>query len=365
MTQRVAVLLFGLIVLPGYQSSALRAAVFQATAAASTPANLVTNGDFESGNTGFTTGYTYGNVSGPGAYWVGKNALQAPGAYPDWYKGGDHTTGTGNMLVVNGANSATTRVWEEIVPVTPNTAYTFSYWGAGVDHESQSLPHVQLQINGSAVGINDLPKNSPDNGGKWENFTLTWNSGSNSRADLALVDLNTETTWNDFALDDISFGPTAAASHTTAAGPFATKATVTVTAGTREIPLKLEEKVAFMFISAIGSLEDDCRRHVNRPCTMQELVDQPKAVDGWPMNKLKYDPTKTDPNYTYTITITGSAWDASAVPKKPGLGGFDNTGPFSKFYYNPQGAASSKDLQVGGTISGELFVLEVKEPEPS
>jgi hypothetical protein len=182
-------------------------AASQATAAASTSANLVTNGDFESGNTGFTTGYTYGNVFGPGAYWVGKNAVQAPGAYPDWYNGGDHTTGTGNMLVVNGANSATTRVWEEVVPVTPNTAYTFSYWGAGVDHESQSLPQLQLQINGSSVGSNDIPKNSPDNGGKWENFTLTWNSGSSTSADLALFDLNTETTWNDFALDDISFGP--------------------------------------------------------------------------------------------------------------------------------------------------------------
>jgi len=170
------------------------------------PANLVTNGDFESGNTGFTTGYTYGDVSGPGAYWIGKNASQAPGAYQDWYNGGDHTTGTGNMLVVNGANADTTPVWEEVVPVTPNTTYTFSYWGAGVDHDSNSVSHLQLKINGSSVGSNTFPANSPDNGGKWENFTFTWNSGSSTSADLALFDLNTDTPWNDFALDDISFG---------------------------------------------------------------------------------------------------------------------------------------------------------------
>ena len=191
-------------------------------AAASTPANVVTNGDFERGNTGFTTGYTYGNVSGPGAYWVGKNALQAPGAYRDWYNGGDHTTGTGNMLVVNGANSATTPVWEEVVPVTPNTAYTFLCWGAGVDHKSQSLPHLQLTINGSSVGSDDLPANSPDNGGAWKSVTFSWNSSSSTSADLALVDLNTETTWNDFALDDISFGPTQrleSARATSPAGP--------------------------------------------------------------------------------------------------------------------------------------------------
>jgi hypothetical protein len=33
---------------------------------AQTSPNLVTNGDFENGNTGFTTGYTIGDVSNPG-----------------------------------------------------------------------------------------------------------------------------------------------------------------------------------------------------------------------------------------------------------------------------------------------------------
>ncbi len=187
-------------------SAAISASSASPPAATPGPANLVTNGDFESGNTGFTTGYTYGDVSGPGAYWIGTNASQAPGANADWYNGGDHTTGTGNMLVVNGANSATTPVWEEVVPVTPNTTYTFSYWGAEVDHDSNSLPHLQLKINGSSVGSNNFPANSPDNGGSWTSFAFTWNSGSSSRADLALFDLNTDTPWNDFALDDISFG---------------------------------------------------------------------------------------------------------------------------------------------------------------
>jgi hypothetical protein len=187
---------------PGGEASASSASPQAVTPA---PANLVANGDFESGNTGFTAGYAYGNVSGPATYWIGANASQAPGAYGDWYNGGDHTTGTGNMLVVNGANSATTPVWEEVVHVTPNTKYIFSYWGAEVDHDSNSLPHLQLRINGRSLGSNVIPANSPDNGGRWVNFTFIWNSGSSSRADLALFDLNTDTAWNDFALDDISF----------------------------------------------------------------------------------------------------------------------------------------------------------------
>jgi hypothetical protein len=156
---------------------------------------------------------------------------------------------------------------------------------------------------------------------------------------------------------------TAAGSPPTPAA-FATKATVTVKAGAREIPLKLEEKVAFLFINAIEMLEHDCWSHVKHPCTMQELVDRPKAVDGWPMDKLTFDPTKTDPNYTYTLTTTGNVaemadWEVSAVPKRPGLGGFYGFGSSSsKVYYNPRGAASSKDLWLTETSSsGGGFVI--------
>jgi hypothetical protein len=180
---------------------------------AQTGQNLVINGDFESGNTGFTTGYRLGDVSGPGAYTVGTNPSTAPGAFGDWCNCGDHTSGTGKMMIVNGASDASLPVWEETVSVTPSTNYTFSYWGAEVDHDSSSLPHLALKINGSVIGSNTFPEYPPDNGGQWQEYKFTWNSGSNKSADLALFDLNTDVSWNDFALDDISFsaGPGTAA----------------------------------------------------------------------------------------------------------------------------------------------------------
>ncbi len=109
------------------------------------------------------------------------------------------------MMIANGANSATWPVWEETVAVTPSTNYTFSYWAAEVDHESNSIPHMVVRINGRVIGNSYLPKNSPDNGGQWENYSYTWNSGTSHKADMAIYDQNTDTTWNDFALDDISF----------------------------------------------------------------------------------------------------------------------------------------------------------------
>ena len=167
--------------------------------------NLVVNGDFENGNTGFTTRYAFGDVSGPGTYNIGTNPSSAPDAYGDWCNCGDHTSGAGMMMIVNGANSVAWPVWEEVVHVTPSTEYTFSYWGAEVDHESNSLPHLAVKVNGRIIGNSYFPKDSPDNGGQWMNFTFTWDSGSSHTADLVLVDLNTDTAFNDFAIDDISF----------------------------------------------------------------------------------------------------------------------------------------------------------------
>ncbi len=181
-------------------------------AGAGTPPNLVVNGDFEGGNTGFTTGYTFGDVSSPGGYAISTSPSTAPGAFGDWCTCGDHTTGTGNMMVVDGATTAAEPVWEESVSVAPSTDYIFSYWGAEVDHDSNSLPHLLLKIDGAVVGESTFPEYSPDNGGQWQNYKFTWHSGANKSADMVLIDQNTDAPWNDFALDDISFTAVAGAS---------------------------------------------------------------------------------------------------------------------------------------------------------
>ena len=139
---------------------------------AQTSQNLVINGDFKSGNHGFTTGYAFGDVSVPGTYFIGPNPSTAQGAFGDWCNCGDHTTGKGNMMIVNGAASATWPVWEQTVSVAPSMNYTFSYWGAEVDHDSNSLPQLLVRINGRVIGKSTLPELSPDNGGQWQNYTF-------------------------------------------------------------------------------------------------------------------------------------------------------------------------------------------------
>jgi hypothetical protein len=144
-----------------------------------------------------------------------------------------------------------------------------------------------------------------------------------------------------------------------AASPFATKAKVQVKMGDTVIPLKREEQIAFMFVSAISSLEDDCGRHAAEPCTLEALIRGPKPKDaGWPMGKLKFDPTTTDPNYTYKVVLEERKWQIWANPRKPGLGGFYVIHAFGGgTYYNPAGPATEKDKKITeNSIEGDLFM---------
>jgi hypothetical protein len=170
-------------------------------------AGAISNGDFESGNSGFTSGYTFRKrVSGPGTYTIGTNPSTVRGRFADWGSFGDHTSGIGNMFIANGGNSASTTVGSETITVTPSTSYLFSFWGATINAKSPSPTNLALLINGNSVGNNDLfPTNSPAAGGRWVNFAAIWNSGLSTSANLVLVDKNTATDFNDFALDDITF----------------------------------------------------------------------------------------------------------------------------------------------------------------
>ncbi|HEX5227738.1 MAG TPA: hypothetical protein VFW44_08510 [Bryobacteraceae bacterium] len=158
----------------------------------------IVNGNFSGGNTGFSSGYTFGDVSNPATYTIGTNPSTVPGAFMDWTTMGDHTTGTGNMFIANGGASASTPVWSETVTVSPNTSYVFSFWGMTVS--SSNPASLVLQVNGTVTGAAQTFGAI----GVWQNFTVGFNSGSGSSVTLTLLDNNTGSGGNDFALDDIS-----------------------------------------------------------------------------------------------------------------------------------------------------------------
>ena len=170
------------------------------------PDNLVANGDFGAGNTGFTSSYTYSappsSILIEGDYSVYTNPF---GVHSGFTSFGDHTTGTGNMLILNGGPTPTD-VWCETVPVTPNTDYDFSAWIANCSSVTvgPDVPIMQFKINGVLIGTPTSITAAP---GTWVNFFNTWNSGLSTTASICIYDANTAVAGNDFVLDDISFVP--------------------------------------------------------------------------------------------------------------------------------------------------------------
>lgn len=163
--------------------------------------NLIVNGDFEAGNSGFNSSYSFTNPTnfGEAEYNVIPN--------PQTYNGGfspcaDHTTGAGNMLVVNGSAVVGSTVWCQDVTVQPNTDYLFSAWLTSVHPVNPA--ELQFTINGVSIGAG---LNATATTCDWQQFFSTWNSGASTTATICITNLNTNVMGNDFALDDISFTP--------------------------------------------------------------------------------------------------------------------------------------------------------------
>lgn len=184
-------------------AGAMLATVALATSVQAAP-NLVTNGDFSAGNSGFGSDYGFspGNGQPPAIYDVGTN----PNAiHPSWTSFGDHTTGSGNMMIVNGSETPKAQVWfESGITVDPNTVYHFSTWIASSYPVSPGM--LDFSINGVAIGPTFTASTTT---GVWQLFQASWNSGANTTADIALVNQNLAFTGNDFALDDIALSTSA------------------------------------------------------------------------------------------------------------------------------------------------------------
>lgn len=168
--------------------------------------NLVVNGDFSAGNTGFVTDYLLGEDFCPGSPWgvLGCEGMytintNAANTHTNFQPCTDHTTGSGNMMVVNGSSSAV-NIWCQDINIMPNTNYLFSAWAESVISESPAV--LQFSINGTLIGSNF---NLTSSTCQWENFTEVWNSGTSTTATICITNQNVNVSGNDFALDDIEF----------------------------------------------------------------------------------------------------------------------------------------------------------------
>jgi len=158
---------------------------------------LVVNGDFEAGNTGFSTQYIYTTTDlvPEGTYAV----VTDPNPLHPAFIGNDHTTGSGNFMAVNGSINPGFKVWCQTVSVIPNTDYNFSTWISTLVVSSPA----ELE-DGVLLGT---PITAPSALNTWTQFFATWNSGTATSVEICIVNANIAAGGNDFGLDDISFTP--------------------------------------------------------------------------------------------------------------------------------------------------------------
>lgn len=188
-----------------------------AVAALATPAFAadIINGDFELGNVGFTSAYTFiapapnGNTAAA-QYTITTDAFPWNPNFADF---GDHTTGSGQYMVVNGAGAPET-VWQNAAPVALDPGdYRFSFYladaccnsgfnagpGPGID---PAPPLLQVSLNGNLISPTNLTVSPP--AGVWhlvsEDFTVT---SPGALATFSIVNNRLDPNGNDFALDDI------------------------------------------------------------------------------------------------------------------------------------------------------------------
>jgi hypothetical protein len=162
---------------------------------------LIRNGNFEHGAQDFRTAYRHspGNVGDPGTYDVLKDPRAAHDSAAPF---GDHTSGKGYLLMVNGATAAGAVVWEQSVDVVPGFEYTFSLWVAS--WYAGSPARLDIRINGESIG----KVTAPGECGRWKEFRAKWYSSAEPKTVIQVINLNTDFSGNDFAIDDISLqGP--------------------------------------------------------------------------------------------------------------------------------------------------------------
>lgn len=179
--------------------------------------SLVFNGDFTYGNVFinsdyiYGTGGSYGLLSSEGQYAISTNASLT---HTNFASCTDHTTGTGNFMIVNGSSTANLSVWCQTVGVAPNTDYIFSAWFTSVHPSNPAI--LNFSIDGVAIGPNVNVSSTTCN---WQNFFQTWTSNSTqTTATICIKNQNINPSGNDFAIDDIYFAQVCKFSDTVVVG---------------------------------------------------------------------------------------------------------------------------------------------------
>jgi hypothetical protein len=189
--------------------STLLLAAAAAIAAPASAANLVVNGDFESGNTGFSSGYNYVGTPGDfamyseGTYTVGESARDYHNLWADF------PALQGDLFfIANGSTGNDLAAWEQtLTGLTVGATYKFSAYAVNVCcNSSFGGPNanpflVAVKTNGGTSTI--ATSGNVTGTGNWLQFSGNFVATGTS-AKISIFNDNSQASGNDYGLDLIS-----------------------------------------------------------------------------------------------------------------------------------------------------------------
>ncbi len=193
-------------------------AVLGVASASHAAVNIVTNGDFSAGNTGFTSAYAYdayANTPPNGLYLEGHYTVGSDPAavHNSWYP---LTDGNPRLLVNGSTNMADPTIWQEALTTVAGQSYNFSAQAANIccngDYQGPndaSRLLFQVSYNGGATYqlLAALQTNPPGDAGQFGTVTASFTATGASTLVRIIDDFNAPG-GNDFAIDNISVSAT-------------------------------------------------------------------------------------------------------------------------------------------------------------
>ncbi len=339
---------------------------------ASAGVNLIVNGDFESGDTGFYSDYDklplYVYET---AYNISADPKSASGFFTSF---GDHTSGSGLMMLINGALVPDRIVWSQTVTVTPYTDYNYSTWIASVYPASPA--QLQFIVDSDIIGTSTVPSTP----GIWQEFTTTWNSGSRTSVTINIIDLNTGAMGNDFALDDISLDAIDASTTPPSMYPTALEVTLKPGDSVTEakivnipmVPSRADVIFSFDLTGSMGNITAAARANaievmntldatgVDINYGVMSFHDYPHTYSSYGYNATYGDATMGDYPYALKRSVTSDRVSVSTTINGLTIhGGMDGPESYTRVFYE-----SYADPNVGWRPGAKKILLNFGDAFP-